>query len=396
MQAVLLSGCRTPIGTFLGNLSSLSATQLGAVVVRETVRRSGLSSHQIDEVIMGNVLSAGLGQAPARQAALLGGLPATVAALTINKMCGSSLKAVMLAAQAVQLGDSQAVLAGGMESMSRAPHLLSGGRTGWKFGDQKMVDSMLHDGLTCAFDHCHMGSQADTIARVKQITRQEQDHFANESQHRAVVASQSGWFEDEMVAVDIPTRDGTQRISEDQGPRPNTNLEKLAHLKPTFDPAGTVTAGNASQLSDGAAAVLVSSEEFADEHGCKPLARIVGYATAGVEPQEVFIAPVAAIHAVLKKTGLNLEDIDLFEINEAFAAQTLACAGPFNIPSEKLNVHGGAIALGHPLGASGARVLVTLLYAMQRLNRKRGLATLCLGGGNAVAMVLERICPDQG
>lgn len=389
-KPVILAGCRTPIGTFLGDFSALTAPQLGAVAVRETVRRSGLSADYVDEVIMGNVLSAGLGQAPARQAALTAGLLPKVSALTINKMCGSGLKAVMLAAQAIQLGQANVVVAGGMESMSRAPHLIAGARNGWKFGDQKIIDSMLHDGLICAFDGCHMGNQAEHIARVKEINREDQDSYANESQRRALAATHSGQFKQEIVPVVVPIRDGTRIVSVDQGPRSDTSLEKLAKLKPTFEREGTVTAGNTSQLSDGAAAVVVSSQRFAEKNGCQWLAQIVDYATAGVEPQDVFIAPVFAIRSVLEKTGLGVTDIDLFELNEAFAAQTLACTRALNLPHEKVNVHGGAIALGHPLGASGARVLVTLLYALQERDARRGLATLCLGGGNAVAMIVER------
>jgi acetyl-CoA C-acetyltransferase len=381
-QAVILSACRTPIGTFLGDLAPLTATRLGAIVVGNVVRRAGVALTQVDEVILGNVLSAGLGQAPARQAALGAGLPPTVAAVTINKMCGSGLKAVMLAAQAVQLGDAEIVVAGGMESMSRAPHLLSGARSGWKFGDQKVTDSMLNDGLVCAFDHCHMGNQAEHIARVKQISRADQDEFAAESQRRAVAAIRSGAFKTEIVPV--------EKVAVDQGPRADTSLEKLAQLKPVFERDGTVTAGNSSQLSDGAAAVVVASNRFADKHGLKPLARIVAYATAGVEPCDVFIAPVFAVQALLKKCGLAVADIDLWELNEAFAAQMVACERALNLPRERLNVHGGAIALGHPIGASGARVLVTLLHAMQQRGAQRGLAALCLGGGNAVAMIVER------
>jgi len=390
MKAYIVGACRTPIGTFLGDLSPLTSPQLGATVIRESLRRAEIAPTGIDEVIMGNVLSAGLGQAPARQAALQAGLPPTVAALTINKMCGSGLKAVALAAQAVRLGDAEAVVAGGMESMSRAPHLLIGGRTGWKFGHQQIIDSMLHDGLTCPFDGCHMGSLADHIARESKISREDQDSYASESHRRALDAIGSGFFDDEIVPIEVSDRKVTRCIARDQGPRQETTAEKLAGLKTAFDPAGTVTAGNASQLSDGAAAVVVVSEAFIAEHGSKPLTYIVGCVTAGVEPRDVFIAPVPAIKAVLARTGLRIEDIDLFEINEAFAAQTLACARQLKIPMDRLNVHGGAIALGHPLGASGARVLVTLLHAMQRRDLKRGLAALCLGGGNAIAMIIER------
>ena len=389
-QAVILSGCRTPIGTFLGDLSAIPAPSLGAVVVREALRRSSVSSDHVEEVIMGNCLPGGLGQAPARQAALKAGLPAKVSALTINKMCGSGLKAVMLAAQAIQLGEANVIVAGGMESMSRAPHLLIGSRSGWKFGDQKIVDSMLHDGLICAFDGCHVGNQAEYIARVKEISREDQDSYAAESQRRAAAAVRSGQFIQELVPVETPAREGSKTVLVDQGPRADTSLEKLAKLKPVFEQEGTVTAGNASQLSDGAAAVLVASNRFAEKHGCKPMARIAAYASAGVEPKDVFIAPVLAIRAVLEKMNLTVADIDLFELNEAFAAQMLACMRPLDLPHERMNINGGAIALGHPVGASGARVLVTLLHAMKASGARRGLASLCLGGGGAVAMIVEK------
>ncbi len=389
MQAVILSGCRTPIGTFLGDLSAIPAPSLGAIVVRETLKRSGVSSDHVEEVIMGNCLPGGLGQAPARQAAIQAGLPAKASALTINKMCGSGLKAVMLAAQAIQLGEANLIVAGGMESMSRVPHLLVGSRGGWKFGNQTMVDSMLHDGLVCAFDGCHMGSQAEYIARVKEISREDQDRFAAESQRRAVAAMQSNHFQQEIVPIEAPVREGSKTVSADQGPRADTSLAKLAKLKPAFEREGTVTAGNASQLSDGAAAVLVASQHFAEKQGCKPLARIAACASAGIEPKDVFIAPVLAIRAVLEKMNLTVADIDLFELNEAFAAQMLACMRPLKLPHDKVNIFGGAIALGHPVGASGARVLVTLLHAMKARGARRGLASLCLGGGGAVAMIVE-------
>ena len=389
-EPVIVSGCRTPVGTLLGDLSDVPAPKLGAVVVREALNRAGLDGGEVDEVIMGNVLSAGLGQAPARQAAIHAGIGPHVAALTINKVCGSGLKAVMLAAQAIRAGDAEVIVAGGFESMSRAPHLLSGQRAGWKLGERVLLDSMLTDGLLCAFEGCHMGAQAEYIARKCHITREDQDRYAAESQRRAARAAESGAFRDEIVPLEAPGRAGPRTITADQGVRPDTSLGKLAKLKPAFDEAGTVTAGNASQISDGAAALVVTTQRYADEHEVEPMARIVGYATAGVEPKEVFLAPVPAIRAVLAKAGLSMEDIDLFELNEAFAAQMLACMAPLNLPHERLNIHGGAIALGHPLGASGARVLVTLLHAMKQRGAKRGLASLCLGGGNAVAMIVER------
>lgn len=390
-SAYIVSGCRTPIGRFQGGLASVAATDLGAVVVAEALRRADLPPGDVDEVIMGNVLSAGLGQAPARQAALRAGLPASVAAVTINKMCGSGLKAVMLADQAIRAGDARAIVAGGLESMSRAPYLLPGARGGWKFGHQQAVDHMIHDGLWCAFEQAIMGAQADYIARHSGVSRQEQDAFAVESQRRAATATQSGWFDAEIVPVDVPTGSGKPpvRVARDEGPRPDTTLESLARLRPAFSPEGTVTAGNASQLSDGAAAVLVVDESLARRGRFPFVARIVAAATAGVEPRDMFIAPVPAIQAVLAKARMTLDDIDLVELNEAFAAQCLACMRPLGLPHEKTNIHGGAIALGHPIGASGARVLVTLLHALRQRQLQRGLATLCLGGGNAVAMIVE-------
>jgi len=388
-EAVIISGCRTPIGAFRGALSSWGATQLGAIVVREAIRRAAIMPADVDEVILGNVLSAGLGQAPARQAALQAGLPASVAAVTINKMCGSGLKAVMLAAQAIRAGDAELIAAGGMESMSRAPHLLLAAREGFKFGHQALVDSMLLDGLTCAFDGCHMGAQAEHIARLHNVSRHEQDVFAYESQRRTAAAIQAGVFDDEIVFV-LPEKGGEAAVTTDQGPRAETTYKSLAKLKPVFEVAGTVTAGNASQLGDGAAAVIVTSRRRAEALGHEPLASIVAYATAGVPPKDVFIAPTIAVTRVLKLAGLSIKDIDLFEMNEAFASQLVACMRTLELPSDKVNIHGGAIALGHPLGASGARVLVTLLFALRRHGLRHGLVALCLGGGNAVAMVVER------
>lgn len=389
-DAFILGGCRTPIGRFLGGLSGIPAPRLGAVAVREALRRTEIEAADVDEVIMGNVLSAGLGQAPARQAALYGGLPPSVAALTINKMCGSGLKAVMLAAQAVRCGDARLVAAGGMESMSRAPHLLIGSREGWKFGDQRVIDSMLHDGLWCAFEDLAMGAEADYIAASRGISRHDQDLFASESHRRACQSTAGGEFSGEIVAVEAPAKKGEVWISQDEGPRPDTKPEKLAALKPAFGPDGTVTPGNASQLSDGAAAVIVASEEIARCSTSPLKARIVASATSGVPPKELFIAPVTAIEKVLNKARLTLADIDLVELNEAFAAQCLACMRPLALDPAKTNVHGGAIALGHPIGASGARVLVTLLHALVARGLQRGLAALCLGGGNALAMIVER------
>lgn len=386
-DAVIISAARTPIGKFLGGLSAFSSPQLGALAIAEAVKRAGVAPEAVGEVIMGNVITAGIGQAPARQAALGSGLPGKVSALTVNKVCGSGLKAVMLAAQAVKLGDETLVVAGGMESMSNAPHVLHRGRTGWKLGNQPLTDALLHDGLVCAFGNCHMGDYAEHVAATEGVTRQEQDALSAESQQRAAKAIKSGLFREEIVPVTPPRAD--KPVTDDEGPRPDTTADGLAKLKPVFKPDGTVTAGNASTLSDGAAAVVVTSLENAEKLGRKPLARIVGYATAGGEPRDLFIAPAFAIVKVLEKTGLTVGDIDLFEINEAFASQMLATMKRSGVPHDRTNIHGGAIALGHPIGASGARVLVTLLHAMKRNSAKRGLAALCLGGGNAVAMVVE-------
>jgi acetyl-CoA C-acetyltransferase len=390
-NSYLIAGCRTPVGKLLGSLSALPAPRLGAVAIAEALRRAGVEPADVDEVIMGNVLSAGIGQAPARQAAIHAGLPATVAAVTVNKVCGSGLKAVMLADQAIRCGDARLVVAGGMESMSRAPHLLVGSREGWKFGHQQVVDSMIHDGLWCAFECTAMGDEADYIAASRGVSRADQDAFAAESHRRAVAALQAGVFADEIVPVRIPGRKGEVVVDRDEGPRADTTLEKLAALRPAFAAEGTATAGNASQISDGAAAVVVASEDVARWSGSRWKFRIVASATSGVEPKELFIAPVSAIEKVLRKADLRMAEIDLVELNEAFAAQCLACMRPLELDPAKVNVDGGAIALGHPIGASGARVLVTLLHALARRNLRRGLASLCLGGGNAVAMIVERV-----
>jgi acetyl-CoA C-acetyltransferase len=390
-QAYIVAGCRTPVGKFLGGLAALSAPELGALAVAEALRRAKLPGEQVDEVILGNILSAGLGQAPARQAALRAGLPPSVAALTINKMCGSGLKAIMLADQVIRCGDAQCVVAGGMESMSRAPYLLVGAREGWKFGHQRIIDSMIHDGLWCAIEDMAMGAEADYIAASRGVSRQDQDAFAVESHRRAAAAIEAERFEPEIVPVTIAGKKGDVVIRRDEGPRPDSTVEKLAALKPSFSPQGTVTAGNASQLSDGAAALVVVSERLAEQSNSPIKARIIASATSGVPPKEIFIAPVTAIEKVLAKARMKLADIDLVELNEAFAAQCLACMRPLGLSHEKTNVHGGAIALGHPIGASGARVLVTLLYALAARGLRRGLASLCLGGGNAVALIVERV-----
>ncbi len=389
-EPLILSAVRTPIGKFLGGLSDLPVPKLGAIVVREALRRANISPERIDEVIFGNVLQAGVGQNPARQAALHGGLLDTIAAVTINKVCGSGLKAVMLAAQAIKAGDAEVVLAGGMESMSQAPYLLPGARTGWKYGDQKAVDAMIHDGLWCAFENWHMGAAAEHIATKCGVSRGDQDRFSVQSHQRAAAAWEKGLFNAEVAPVTIGSGSKAKTVGRDEGIRAETSLEALNKLKPAFCETGTVTAGNASMLSDGAAAVLVASSSAAAKIRAKPLARIVAYATSGIAPKDIFLAPVLAVRQVLDKAALKLKDIDLFELNEAFAAQMLACNKDLGLDESRVNVHGGAIALGHPIGASGARVLVTLLHALQQRGLKRGLASLCLGGGNAVAMIVER------
>jgi acetyl-CoA C-acetyltransferase len=386
----LLSAARTPIGKYLGSLADAPAPQLGAVAISEALRRAGVPSGQVEEVILGNVIQAGLGQNPARQAGLKAGLPESIAAFTVNKVCGSGLKAVMLAAQAIRAGDAELIVAGGTECMSRAPFLLMGVRAGWKYGDQKAVDAMIHDGLWCAFEDWHMGEAAEHIAAKCCVSRGEQDRFSAQSQQRAAAAWQKGSFTAEVVPVTVGSGAKAKVVARDEGLRSETTAEALAKLKPSFREGGTVTAGNASMLSDGAAAVVVGSARAAERLGTKPLARVVAYATSGVAPKDIFIAPVLAVRQVLEKANLRLGDIDLFELNEAFAAQMLACGKELKLDEAKVNVNGGAIALGHPIGASGARVLVTLLYALEQRGLKRGLASLCLGGGNAVAMVVER------
>ncbi|MCX7701477.1 MAG: acetyl-CoA C-acetyltransferase [Gemmataceae bacterium] len=388
-EAVILSAVRTPIGKFLGGLSSLPAPRLGAIAIREALRRAGLGGDQVDEVIMGNVVQAGVGQNPARQAALYSDLPESIPAYTVNKVCGSGLKAVMLAAQAIRAGDANVVVAGGMESMSLAPFLLLRARTGYKYGDQRLVDALIHDGLWCAFENWAMGEAAEHIACRYQVSREEQDRISVQSHQRAAAAWERGEFQEEVVPVTVSEVGKSLQIERDEGIRADSSMATLGKLKPVFRSDGTVTAGNASQLSDGAAALVIASQSYADQIGMKPMARIVSYATSGVKPREIFIAPVSAIQMALEKAKLRDTEIDLYEINEAFAAQMLACNRDLKIDENRLNVMGGAIALGHPIGASGARVLVTLIHAMRRRGAKRGVASLCLGGGNAVAMVVE-------
>jgi acetyl-CoA C-acetyltransferase len=390
-DAFILSAVRTPIGKYLGALADVPSPKLGSLAVAEALRRGQVPVKKVDEVIMGCVLQAGFGQNPARQTALQAGLPDTIAAFTVNKVCGSGLKAIMLASQAIRAGDADLLVAGGMESMSRAPYLLLGARTGWKVGDQKAVDAMIQDGLCCAFENWPMGEAAEHIASKCGVSRQEQDRFAVESQRRAASAWESGAFTVEVVPVTVGSGPKAKTVARDEGIRPDTTLEGLQRLKPAFREGGTVTAGNSSLLSDGAAAVVVGSGQTAKSLGIKPMARIVAYSTSGVAPKDIFIAPVLAVRQVLERANLRSQDIDLFELNEAFAAQMLACNKELHLEESRLNVNGGAIALGHPIGASGARVLVTLLYALEHRGLKRGLASLCLGGGNAVAMIVERM-----
>ena len=389
-DAFLVAAARTPIGKYLGGLADLSAPELGGRVLKEAITRARLPIAMVDEVIMGSVLQAGLGQNPARQAALKAGLPDTIAAFTVNKVCGSGLKAVTLAAQAIRAGDADVILAGGMENMSRAPYLLFGARAGWKIGHQKAVDAMIHDGLWCAFEDWHMGEAAEHIATKCGIGRGDQDRFSVQSHQRAAQAWTQGAFNAEVVPVTVGSGPKAKTIAQDEGFRADSNEVALAKLKPAFRADGTVTAGNASMLSDGAAALAVVSGRGLEKLGVKPMARVVAYATSGIAPKDIFLAPVGAVRMVLDKAKLKIDDIDLFELNEAFASQMLACNQDLKIDEAKINVHGGAIALGHPIGASGARVLVTLLHALQRHGLRRGLASLCLGGGNAVAMIVER------
>ncbi len=389
-RPVILSAVRTPIGRYLGGLAPLKATQLGAIAVREAVKRAGVEPGAVDEVIMGHVLQGGAGQAPARQAALGAGLPGTVPALTVNKVCGSGLKAVMLAAQAIKAGDAQCLVAGGMESMSNGPHYLFGMRAGVKFGHQQVVDGVIHDGLWCSFGDVHMGGYAEYTARKAGIGREEQDRFAFDSHRKAVAAMEACRFKAETVAVEIAGKKGSTVIDKDESPRKDTSLEALAALKPAFDPKGTVTAGNAPGMNDGASALVVASEAFAQAHGLTVLARITAYATGGGEPKDLFFAPILAVQNLMAKAKAKIGDYGLIEANEAFAVQALADGKALAWDWDRVNVNGGAVALGHPIGASGARVLTTLLYAMRDRNVATGLATLCLGGGNAVALSVER------
>jgi len=391
LTPVIVSATRTPIGKFQGALSPLTAPQLGAIAIRETVKRAGIAAGDVDEVIMGHVVQGGAGQAPARQAAIGAGLPGTIPSLTINKVCGSGLKAVMLAAQSIKAGDNQAVVAGGQESMSSAPYYVYGLRGGVKFGNQQLVDGVIKDGLWCSFGDCHMGSYAEYTAQKAGVSREEQDRFSLASQQKAVAAIAECRFKAEIVPVEIADRKGKIVVEKDEAPRADTTLEGLAKLKPAFQKDGTVTAGNAPGLNDGASALVVTSLAFAKAHGLTPLARIRAYATGGGEPKDLFFAPIVAVQALMKKDGTKIGDYDLIEANEAFAVQAIADGKGLGWDPARVNVNGGAVALGHPIGASGARVLTTLLYALKARDKTTGLATLCLGGGNAVALSVERI-----
>jgi acetyl-CoA C-acetyltransferase len=390
MEAVIAAAARTPIGTFNGAFSDVPATKLGATAIAEAVRRAGIDPADVDEVIMGNVLQAGLGMNSTRQAALQAGLPVETPATTVNKVCGSGLKAVALATAAVLLGDADVVVAGGMENMTRSPFLYPEGRSGHKMGHSQLLDSMISDGLWCALEDCHMGITAENVNAMYEITRVEQDEFAHNSQQRAAKAIESGVFKDEIVPVEIPSRKGeTTAVDTDEHPRADTTMDTLGRLRPAFKPEGSVTAGNASGINDGAAAVVVMSADSARKMGIKPLATIKGYASVGLEPRVMGLGPVPAVKKVLQRTGLQKDDIDVFEVNEAFAAQSVAVLRDLELDPENVNPNGGAIALGHPIGASGARILTTLLYEMCRRNAHRGLATLCIGGGQGIAMVVE-------
>lgn len=390
---VIISGCRTPVGKFQGSLSDFSAPQLGALVVREAVKRAGIDPAQIDECIMGNVVSAGLGQNPARQAAIFGGLSPSTGAMTINKVCGSGLKAVALAAQAVQTGNSSVVVAGGMESMTNAPYLLPQARKGYRLGNAQIIDSMVHDGLWDIYNDYHMGITGENVAEKYGITREEQDEFALNSHRKAVSAIKECRFKAQIVPVEIPAKKKgapPTTFDKDESPREDTTIDVLRSLKPAFKKDGTVTAGNAPGVNDGAAAVVVTSAAKAQELGAKPMVRIMAQATSGIEPKWVMMAPVEAVRKIWQKTGWKNEDVDLYELNEAFSVQALGVMRELGLNPDKVNVNGGAVAIGHPIGASGARVLVTLIYEMIRRDVHRGIAALCLGGGNAVAMAVER------
>jgi acetyl-CoA C-acetyltransferase len=390
-EAVIISAARTPVGKFLGSLKTFAATELGAIVVRESVRRADVKPEEVDEVIMGCAIQAGLGQNPARQAALRGGLPPTVSAVTVNKVCGSGLKAVMLAAQGVRLGDTDMVVAGGMESMSNAPYLLPRAREGYRLGNGELVDAMINDGLWCAFENYHMGCTGEVVAEKFAVGRTEQDEYALNSHRKAAAAIKAGKFKEEIVPVEIPQKKGAAIVFDtDETVREDTSLEALGKLKPAFKQEGTVTAGNSPGVNDGASAVVVTSLDRARELGVEPMARIVAQATAGVEPSLVMMAPVEAVRKLLKKTGWSASEVDLVEVNEAFSVAAVAVMRELNLDPARVNVNGGAVALGHAIGQSGSRLLTSVLYELKRRNAHRAIISLCLGGGNAVAMAVER------
>ncbi|MBM3128386.1 MAG: acetyl-CoA C-acetyltransferase [Chloroflexi bacterium] len=388
-EVLIVGGARTPIGKFQGTIAHIPAPELGAVVVREVVRRANIAPERVEEVLIGNVVGAGLGQAPARQVALKAGLKDTIAATQIGKVCGSSLKAAMLASAMIRAGDADVLVAGGMENMNRAPYLLPNARFGYRMGNAEMPDAVVHDGLWCAFENWHMGRAAEFIARECGITREQQDEFAYNSHRKALAAMQAGKFKSEIAPIEIPSKKGVTLFETDETPRADTSLDALAKLKPAFEANGTITAGNAPPLSDGAAAVVLVGEDVAARDNLKPLARVVAYAQAGTDPKHIFWAPIYAVRKALEKANWKLDDVDLFEINEAFSAQVLADGKELGLDFARVNVNGGGVALGHPIGASGARVLVTLLYALKDRGVKRGVAALCLGGGEAVAMAVE-------
>jgi len=391
-EVFIVGAARTAIGSFLGTLKNFKAPDLGGFAIKEALKRAGITGEDVGEVIMGNVVSAGVGQAPAKQALIKGGIPATVNSFTINKVCGSALKAVGLAASSIWLEENEIVVAGGMESMSQAPHLMWGARNGVKMGDIKLKDAMIWDGLWCAFDNQHMGITGEVIAEKFGATRNQQDEYAASSHRKAIQAIEKGYFREEIVPVEVPQRKRDPIVfATDEGPRKDATLEKLTKLRPVFQKSGTVTAGNASSINDGAAAVIVASEDAVKEKGLKPLARIIGSASNALEPKMVMYAPKGAIEKLLANIGWKIEEVDLFEINEAFASQLVVLIKDMSLDQEKINVHGGAVALGHPIGATGARILTTLIYALKHRGLKKGIASLCLGGGDAVAMAIETV-----
>ncbi len=390
-DAVIVSAVRTAVGTMGGGLSTVAAPNLGAVTIKEAIARSGIQDNVFpDEVLMGNVIQAGIGQNPARQASIQSGLPVSVPATTINKVCGSGIKTIVMAAQAIKAGDADYMIAGGMESMSLGPYILQNGRYGYRLGNSELIDSTVHDGLWCAMEDCHMGITAENVSAEYGVSREDQDAFANESQRRAGAAIEAGRFKDEIVGVEVPQRRGDPNVVDtDEHPRPTTTMETLGKLRPAFQPDGSVTAGNASGINDGSAATVVVSEEFAKEHGLKPLAYIRGYASAGVEPRIMGIGPITAMQKAASNSGMSISDMDLIELNEAFAAQSVAVVRELELDQEIVNVNGGAIAIGHPIGASGTRIFVTLLHAMQKRDSQFGMASLCIGGGQGIAIIVE-------